>query len=126
MTGYKLNIADEGRHSLETILEIQDLNAQKRSNNWNRDDIKTVIGPIYTVGSFETYNSRSKQKKVPAILKSRAFEEKVLALIVEDNVRYIDMTIDGWNIKFYTRNPKHYKYEYYLNFSENRPVIIPT
>ena len=126
MTGYSLDIVDEGRYPLETITEIRDLNVQKRSTNWTRDDIKTVIGPIYTIGEFDTYNSRTKQKKVPKIFKSKAFEDKVLSLIVENGVRFIELTLDNWNIKFYTRNPDHNKFEYYLKVSKNTVLRFPT
>ena len=93
-------------------------------NNWSTEDIKTVLGPIYTVGKFSTYNPRTKEKRVPSILQSKAFE-KILTLIIDDGIRYIDTTFNGWNIKFYTRNLKYNKYEFYLNFSKNTsPIII--
>ncbi len=122
MSRYNLKIVDNGRYSSEAILAIQDMNTQKR--NWSLDSVKmTSIDRIYTVGCFNTYNPRTDKKRVPNVLRSPIFG-KILELIVKDGIRYIDVSINGWSIKFYTRNPEHYKYEYYLEFSKNGPVFI--
>ena len=108
MTDYKLAIVGEGRSPLETITEIR--------------DVKGILGPIYTIGEFETLSKTSKQKRIPKILRSQTFEI-ILSIIVEANVRYVDITIEDWNIKFYTKNPEYNMYEYYLKISKNRQPI---
>ena len=122
MSGYRLTIVDNGRYSTEAILGIEDLNTQKR--NWSTDSVKmTSIDRIYAVGSFNTYNPRTDRKRVPIVFQGPTFG-KILELIVKDGVRYIDVSIHGWSFKFYTRNPEHYKYEYYIEFSKNEPIIL--
>lgn len=122
MSGYQLKIVDNGRYSHEAILGIVDLNVQKR--NWSIESVKmTSIDKIYTVGNFKTYNPRTDKKRVPTMFQSPTFS-KILELIVKDGIRYISVLYNGWSFKFYTRNPEHYKYEYYIEFSKDEPVFI--
>ncbi len=111
MSKYKLKIIDNGRYARETILSIIDSNTKK---------IK--LQPIYTIGLFPTY-AKTKKKKIPSILNSKTFK-KILELIIEDKIRYIETNINKWSIKFYTRNPNEYKYQYNLKFSNYNYKII--
>lgn len=117
---YKLEIQENGRYTREAITKIVNLHSGKR--NWSLDCVEDVITNIYTIAEFPTYNPRTKTKKTPEICRTEAFQY-LLEYIAKYSIRYVETNIQGYIIKFYTRDPKYYKHEYYLEISKNITII---